>query len=117
MTTEEASEVASVLANTTRLEILQLLHQSRNRGLIVGEIQKAVGLPGSTLSHHLERLKESGLVTIRRQGTFLWYIAVPDRVRSLADLLLGLSAGTRAARKVEIEAPPEAAAEVEIEAD
>ncbi len=117
MTIEEASEVASVLGNIARLEILQLLHQSRTRGLIVGEIQKAVGMPGSTLSHHLERLKESGLVRIRRQGTFLWYVAVPDRVLEFANLLLGLPIGSAPTARVEAGTRPEAAPEVEIEAD
>ncbi len=117
MTIEEASEVASVLGNSTRLEILQLLHQSRTRGLVVGKIQKSVALPGPTLSHHLERLREAGLVTVRRQGTFLWYVAVPDRVRSLADLLFGLSTGPAPAGKAQTAAVPEAVHEVEIEAD
>jgi ArsR family transcriptional regulator len=117
MTIQEAAEIASVLGNSQRLKILHLLLQSHAGGVIVGDIQGAIGMPGSTLSHHLERLKESGLVTVRRQGTFLWYLAAPDRLRGLADLLLDLSAGPTTTRPAEPLALAEPTDEVEIEAD
>ncbi len=117
MDLEETAALASVLGNSVRLAILQLLLQSGPRGLIVGDIQKAVNLPGSTLSHHLERLRDSGFVSIRRQGTFLWYFPVSDRVRAFAGMLLGLSAGTAAGAKAEALAPLETADQIDIEFD
>ncbi len=38
----------------------------------VGEIQEEIGIPWSTLSHHLEKLRNEDLVTTRREGSFLW---------------------------------------------
>jgi DNA-binding transcriptional ArsR family regulator len=38
-----------------------------------GEIQAELGIPGSTLSHHLEKLKNVDLVRVERRGTFLRY--------------------------------------------
>jgi DNA-binding transcriptional ArsR family regulator len=43
--------------------------------MIAGEVQEELGIPASTLSHHLEKLKQVGLVNARREGTFLWYTA------------------------------------------
>lgn len=114
MTLNEAAEIGAALGNSGRLKILQLLLQSGPRGLIVGRVQDLVGMPGPTLSHHLDRLKEIGLVTVRRQGTFLWYQPVPDRLRDFADWLVGLSATPV---PTEEEVSPEEVPEVQIEAD
>jgi len=116
MTINEAAGLAAVFGNRARLTIFQLLLQSRPQGLVVGDIQKAVKIPGSTLSHHLERLRDSGLVTIRRQGTFLWYLPVPERVRSFADLLLGLSA-SEVSMTPEAPTHPETTGHVDVEFD
>ena len=40
-------------------------------GMVVGDIQSELGIPPSTLSHHLDRLKAEGLVTVQRESTFL----------------------------------------------
>jgi ArsR family transcriptional regulator len=58
-----------------RLRIVRLLLTTHPRGLIAGEIGSELGIPPSTLSHHLEKLKNRGLVAARREGTFLWYTA------------------------------------------
>ena len=43
--------------------------------MVVGDIQSELGIPGSTLSHHLEKLKAEDLVTVQRESTFLRYSA------------------------------------------
>jgi DNA-binding transcriptional ArsR family regulator len=53
----------------------------------VSEVQEEMGIPGSTLSHHLEKLKQVGLVTVRREGTYLWYAAQTDALREVLDFL------------------------------
>lgn len=58
-----------------RLNIMRLLLWAHPEGLVVGDIQDELDIPASTLSHHLEKLKHEGLVTVRREGTFLWYAA------------------------------------------
>ncbi len=56
-----------------RLRILALLLNSRPHGLVVGDIARELRIRGSTLSHHLEKLRQEGLVKVHREGTFLWY--------------------------------------------
>ena len=63
------------LGNESRLRIVRLLLSAHPQGLIVGDIQSELGIAASTLSHHLERLKREGVVSVRREGTFLWCAA------------------------------------------
>jgi DNA-binding transcriptional ArsR family regulator len=63
------------LGNESRLRILRLLLAAHPEGLVVGDMQAELQIAPSTLSHHLERLKTEGLVTVRRESTFLWYAA------------------------------------------
>ena len=65
----------SALGAESRLQILRLLLKAHPEGLVVGDIQSELGIPASTLSHHLERLKGEGLAAVRREGTFLRYSA------------------------------------------
>jgi DNA-binding transcriptional ArsR family regulator len=55
-----------------RLEIVRLLLSAHPAGMVAGEVQEELEIPASTLSHHLEKLKQVGLVNVRRVGTFLW---------------------------------------------
>lgn len=70
-----------------RLRIMQLLLSAHPQGLVVGDIQGELGIPNSTLSHHLEKLKNEDLVKVRRDGTFLWYTANADVLRELLGFL------------------------------
>src|SRR5258708_1669551 len=67
-----------------RLRILRLLLTAHPEGLVVGEIQSELDIPNSTLSHHLDKLRKEGLVEVRREGTFLRYVA---DTRGLGELL------------------------------
>jgi ArsR family transcriptional regulator, arsenate/arsenite/antimonite-responsive transcriptional repressor len=53
-------------------------------GLVVGEIGQELDIPGSTLSHHLQKLKHENLVKVRRETTFLWYSADTEELLSLS---------------------------------
>jgi len=66
-----------------RLRILRLLLSAHPRGLIVGDIQTELGIPNSTLSHHLEKLKNEDLVEVRRDRQFLWYSANVEVLKGL----------------------------------
>ena len=70
-----------------RLRIMQLLLSAHPEGLVVGEIQSELGIPNSTLSHHLEKLKNKELVTVRRESTFLWYTANTEALEELLGFL------------------------------
>jgi DNA-binding transcriptional ArsR family regulator len=56
-------------------------------GLVVGDIQSELGIPNSTLSHHLEKLKNEDLVNVRRDSTFLWYTANVETLQELLGFL------------------------------
>ena len=52
--------------------------------MVVGEIGEELEIPNSTLSHHLDKLRNEGLVSMQREGTFLRYTA---NAASLEELL------------------------------
>jgi ArsR family transcriptional regulator, arsenate/arsenite/antimonite-responsive transcriptional repressor len=65
----------SAIGSEPRLQIVRTLLSAHPAGMIAGEIQEELAIPASTLSHHLEKLRQVGLVDVRRAGTFLWYTA------------------------------------------
>jgi ArsR family transcriptional regulator, arsenate/arsenite/antimonite-responsive transcriptional repressor len=77
----------SALGAEPRLEIVRLLLAAHPQGMVAGEVQRELGVPASTLSHHLEKLKQVGLVTVRREGTYLWYAADTEALRELMNFL------------------------------
>jgi ArsR family transcriptional regulator len=71
---EETTRYADMLAALgaePRLRIIRLLLAAHPEGLVVGEIGSKLDIPPSTLSHHLDKLKNEGLVTVRRESTFI----------------------------------------------
>lgn len=69
------ADMFAALGTEPRLRIIRLLLSAHPDGMIAGEIQSELGIPNSTLSHHLEKLKNEELVTVQREGTFLRYAA------------------------------------------
>jgi ArsR family transcriptional regulator, arsenate/arsenite/antimonite-responsive transcriptional repressor len=65
----------SAMGTEPRLRIMQLLLTAHPEGLVVGDIQAELDIAPSTLSHHLEKLKNEDLVMVRRDKKFLWYTA------------------------------------------
>jgi ArsR family transcriptional regulator, arsenate/arsenite/antimonite-responsive transcriptional repressor len=87
---EQASRYADMFAAMgaePRLRIMQLLLTAHPRGLIVSEIQSELGIPASTLSHHLDKLRNEELVRVRREGSFLWYTANTESLQELINFL------------------------------
>ncbi len=78
------ADMLTAMGTEPRLRIMQLLLSAHPEGLVVGEVQSELGIPNSTLSHHLEKLKNEGLVKVRRESTFLWYTA---NTKALEELL------------------------------
>ncbi len=77
----------AAMGNDARLRIMRLLLSAHPEGLVAGEIQAELGIPASTLSHHLDKLKNEGLVQARREGTFLWYTADTGALREILSFL------------------------------
>jgi ArsR family transcriptional regulator, arsenate/arsenite/antimonite-responsive transcriptional repressor len=81
------ADMFSAIGAEPRLRIMQLLLSAHPEGLVVGEIQDELEIPGSTLSHHLDKLKNEDLVRVERKGTFLRYIANTDALREIVQFL------------------------------
>jgi len=77
----------SAMGTEPRLRIMQVLLSAHPEGLVVGEIQDELEIPNSTLSHHLDKLKNEGLVTVRRESTFLRYSANTEVLQELLQFL------------------------------
>jgi ArsR family transcriptional regulator, arsenate/arsenite/antimonite-responsive transcriptional repressor len=78
------ADMLAALGAEPRLRIVRLLLAAHPDGLVVGEIGAELGIPSSTLSHHLDKLKNEGLATVRRESTFLRYTA---NTQALQDIL------------------------------
>ena len=81
------ADMLSAMGTEPRLRIMQLLLSAHPDGLVVGDIQSELDIPNSTLSHHLEKLKNEGLVNARRESTFLRYTANTDALQELLQFL------------------------------
>ncbi len=89
-TDRDVSRYADMLAamgTEPRLRIVRLLLSAHPNGLVVGDIGTELGITASTLSHHLEKLKNEDLVDVRRQGTYLWYSANTEALKELLAFL------------------------------
>ena len=81
------ADMFAAIGTEPRLRILRLQLAAHPGGLVAGEIQEELDIPASTLSHHLEKLRNEGLVTVRREGTFLRYAAGTETLRELLNFL------------------------------
>jgi len=77
----------SAMGTEPRLRIMQLLLSAHPEGLVVSEIQEELEIPNSTLSHHLDKLKNEDLVLVQREGTFLHYTANTKALQQLLQFL------------------------------
>jgi len=87
---EQIARLADMLAamgTEPRLRIIRLLLSAYPDGMVVGEIQAELGVPPSTLSHHLEKLKNEDLIRVQRESTFLRYNANAEALQELLTFL------------------------------
>lgn len=85
--TTRFAEMFSAMGAEPRLRIMRLLLSAHPTGMVVGDIGSELDIPSSTLSHHLEKLKNQELVRVRREGTFLWYSANTEGLQELLGFL------------------------------
>lgn len=81
------ADMFSAMGTEPRLRVMQLLLSAHPEGLVVGEIQEELEIPNSTLSHHLDKLRNEGLVNVQRESTFLRYTANVDALQELLQFL------------------------------
>src|SRR4029078_10809326 len=73
----------AALSQENRLDTFRLLVQGGPDGMPAGEVAAALGLPPNTLTVHFDRLREAGLVTVRRDGRSMIYAARYDAMNAL----------------------------------
>jgi DNA-binding transcriptional ArsR family regulator len=81
------ADMFAAIGTEPRLRIMRLLLSAHPDGMVVSDIGSELNIPASTLSHHLEKLKNEELVRVRREGTYLWYSANTEGLRELLGFL------------------------------
>ena len=84
---DTAASLLSQLGNVTRLKIVRELVRAGDAGMPVGEIRNILGIPNSTLSHHLSHLRSAGLVRQEREGTVLRCFVNYDHIDGIVSFL------------------------------
>ncbi len=87
MEIKQAAQCLEKLGNPTRLEIVRLLVRAGKDGLPVGDIRRHMGVPASTLSHHILHLVSGGLIHQERQGRVLRCKLDYALMQALVDML------------------------------
>lgn len=81
------ADMLSAIGTESRLRIMRLLLSAHPQGMIAGDISAELDIPASTLSHHLDKLKNEDLVKVHRESTFLWYSAHTEGLQELLGFL------------------------------
>jgi ArsR family transcriptional regulator len=81
-----AAQLAA-LGHVARLSLLRAVVQSGTDGISTTDLQARLGIPWTTLNHHLVRLVDTGLVAARREGKFVYHTAAYEALRALSDFL------------------------------
>ncbi|WP_027859222.1 ArsR/SmtB family transcription factor [Marinobacterium jannaschii] len=88
MELENVAKALKELGHPTRLTVFKRLVRSGHQGMAVGEVQEQLGIPGSTLSHHLSSLASAGLISQRREGRTLYCVAEYQQLQGVIDFLV-----------------------------
>jgi ArsR family transcriptional regulator, arsenate/arsenite/antimonite-responsive transcriptional repressor len=81
------ADMLTAMGTEPRLRIMRLVLSAHPEGMVVGDIQAELDIPASTLSHHLEKLKNEELVAVQREGTYLYYRANTQALQELLSFL------------------------------
>ena len=88
---DQAVELAAVfkaLGDPVRLRLASLIASHEGGEACVCDLTDAFELSGPTISHHLRVLREAGLITGERRGTWVYYRIRPDALRRLSAVLV-----------------------------
>ncbi|MGB3613831.1 MAG: metalloregulator ArsR/SmtB family transcription factor [Elainellaceae cyanobacterium] len=84
---ETIAAAFAALGQPSRLKIVRLLLSAYPKGLPAGEIQKELSIAAPTLSHHLDKLRQVGIVVAEKDRQWIWYSARSETLKSLIDFL------------------------------
>src|ERR1700675_2063813 len=87
MDTSNAVAALAALAQDNRLDVFRLLVEAGPDGMPAGEIADALELAPNTLTFHFDRLRQAGLVTVRREGRSMIYAARFETMNALLAFL------------------------------
>ena len=87
---DDAAELAkgfAALGDPVRLHLLSMIAAGGQQGACVCDLIEPSGRSQPTVSHHLKILREAGLVTSEKRGTWAWYFVQADRLAALRTAL------------------------------
>ena len=84
---EEIAATFAALGQPSRLNIVRLLLSAYPKGLPAGEIQRELDIAAPTLSHHLDKLRQVGIVHAEKDRQWIWYSVQSDTLKHLIDFL------------------------------
>jgi ArsR family transcriptional regulator len=81
------AQVFKALGDPVRLRLLSLIGAHQGGEVCVCDLTTAFNLTQPTISHHLKVLREAGIITSERRGTWVYYRLVPAALERMASLL------------------------------
>ncbi|MEO0867653.1 MAG: metalloregulator ArsR/SmtB family transcription factor [Cyanobacteria bacterium J06642_11] len=84
---EKIATTFAALGQPSRLNIVRLLLSAYPKGLPAGEIQRELKIAAPTLSHHLDKLRQVGIVQAEKDRQWIWYSVQADTLKYLIDFL------------------------------
>lgn len=84
---DEIAAAFAALGQPSRLKIVRLLLSAYPKGLPAGAIQKELSITGPTLSHHLDKLRQVGIVAAEKDRQWIWYSVRSESLKHLIDFL------------------------------
>ena len=84
---DDIAATFAALGQPSRLQIVRLLLSAYPKGLPAGEIQRELGIAAPTLSHHLDKLRQVGLITAAKDRQWIWYSVRAEALKHLIDFL------------------------------
>ncbi|MDQ3153906.1 MAG: metalloregulator ArsR/SmtB family transcription factor [Actinomycetota bacterium] len=82
------AQVFKAIADPVRLRLLSLIASHAGGEACVCDLTGAFALTGPTISHHLKVLREAGLITGERRGTWIYYRVRPELLTQLSAVLV-----------------------------
>lgn len=87
MDLEFTAKALKELGHVTRLQIFKCVVRAGHQGISVGDIQERLGVPNSTLSHHISSLVSASLLTQRRESRTLYCVADYENLQGVINFL------------------------------
>lgn len=84
---DDIAAAFAALGQPSRLRIVRLLLSAYPQGLPAGEIQKELDISAPTLSHHLDKLRQVGIITAQKDRQWIWYSVQSEALKYLIDFL------------------------------